>query len=117
MALGRFYLSIDSLGLPNPTQMSEAPGLVEEVNASEAGTDLVTVVRSSKPVFSFTWQVDSKLLDSLKEFGEQNQCTLVFRNKSYVGRFRVESDKLVERSYLTEGTDGLYEVTATFTTK
>jgi hypothetical protein len=46
MALGRFYLAIDSLGLPNPVSQTEEPGLLEEVNVSEAGTDLVTVIRT-----------------------------------------------------------------------
>jgi hypothetical protein len=117
MALGRFYLAIDSLGLPNPVSQTEEPGLLEEVNVSEAGTDLVTVIRTEKPVFTWVWNVESKLHDTLREIGHQNQVTLNYRGRDYVGRFRVESDKLVERSYLTDGTDGLYEMTCTFTTK
>lgn len=115
--LGKYYIALDSLGLPNPVKQSHDPGLLEEVNASEAGTDLVTVVRTSKAVFSWTWHVESKLHDTLIEFGEQRETTLLYRGKTYTGRFRVLSSELVEGSAMTEGTDGLYEISATFIEK
>lgn len=116
MALGKYFISIDSLGIPNPINMSIEPGTVEEVNQSEAGTDLVTVVRTSKPVFNFTWQADSKLLDLLLEFSATRTVTLGHRSQTYDGRFRVTGYELVEGSYRTEGTAGLYTVNATFIT-
>lgn len=116
MTLGKYFISMDSLGIPNPINMSIEPGTVEEVNQSEAGTDLVTVVRTTKPVFNFTWQADSKLLDLLLEYSVQRTTTLTYRNTSYSGRFRVTGYELVENSYRTEGTSGLYTVNATFTT-
>ena len=115
--LGR-YLKINGEDIPNPKEggFSIAPGFVENVNTSEAATDLVTVVRTAKPVFTMNFQLSSMWKAKLDAYSRLLSVTLTYNGQNYVGRLRAGSQGLVGNSAHTEGTDGLWNCAYTFTT-
>lgn len=117
MALGKF-LKINNVAIPNPKLggFSVTPTLIETVNQSEAGTDLVSVTRTSKPIFNMTFDLTSTWRDKLDAYSKLLSVTLTVDGVSYVGRFRAGSQTLVENSAHTDGTQGLWTCQYTFTT-
>lgn len=115
--LGNF-LKINNTVIPNPKLggFSVSPGFVETVAQSEAGTDLVQVTRTSKPVFNLTFDLSSDWKDKLDAYSKLLSVTLEVNGVSYLGRFRAGSQSLVGNSAHTEGTDGLWTCAYTFTT-
>lgn len=107
--LGRKYIQIDGEALPTPATFSDESELLEEENLSEAGTDLVMIIRENKAVFSFTVQVSSRWRDKIKAYTRQATCSLTFDGQTYHGRLRkAGAFELAERSNLTENTNGLW---------
>lgn len=117
MALGR-YLKINNVAIPNPKEggFSVTPTLIETVNQSEAGTDLVSVTRTSKPIFNMTFDLSSAWKTKLDNYSKLLSVTLSVDGVSYVGRFRAGSQQLVGNSAHTDGTQGLWTCQYTFTT-
>lgn len=115
--LGKF-LKINGETIPNPKEggFSISPGFVENVNTSEAATDLVTVVRTSKPVFNMNFQLSSTWKAKLDAYSKLLSVTLTYNGQNYTGRLRAGSQSLVGNSAHTENTDGLWNCAYTFTT-
>lgn len=111
--LGRDYLNFDGTSFPNPRTYKMLIEPIEQVNQSEAGTDLVSVTRLDKTTFQFTWHVSSTWMRLIKGLTQQTTCTLTFLEEQYTVRVRDFSADLVEDSACTEATDGLWRVTAT----
>ena len=114
--LGRF-LKINSETIPNPKPdgFNETSQTIEQVNQSEAGTDLVSVTRSSKLVLSMTFDLTSSWKGKLDAYSRLLSVTLNYNGVDYVGRFRSGGAQLVGNSAHTEGTDGLWTCSYTFT--
>lgn len=108
--LGKKYLTIGDLPIPNPIKMSISYKNIENVNTSEAGTDLVNVTRLEKRIFKLQLNSSSFWLDKYTELCKIKQTILTFRDEEIPVRARIISADLVEDSANTDNTDGLYEV-------
>lgn len=117
MSMGKF-LKINNTAIPNTKEggFTVTPNLIETVNQSEAGTDLVAVTRTSKPTFTMTFDLSSNWKTKLDAYAKLLSVTLEVDGVSYVGRFRAGSQQLVGNSAHTDGTQGLWTCQYTFTT-
>lgn len=103
------YLKFNGADFPNPNTPTMQSATIENVNQSEAGTDLVTVVRASKKTWNFSFNLSSKTRDILKSL-----CLLESVSMTYMGvtyntvRVRDFQEQLVENSEWAINTDGLY---------
>lgn len=113
--LGRNYISINGNQIPTPVgDLDISITDIENEKQSEAGTDLVSVTRLGKRVFSFTLQLTSNWKARIKNFAELPACELTFDGETISGRLRASSYKLIENSNLVENTSGLWIVSLTF---
>ena len=114
--LGKF-LKINNVVIPNPKidGFSESPQVIEQVNQSETGKDLVSVTRSSKLVLSMTFNVTSLWKEKLDGYARLLSVTLTYNGTDYVGRLRPNGNTLVGNSAHTSGTSGLWTCSYTFT--
>lgn len=115
--LGHGFLKINNTVIPNPKPdgFNESSQVIEQVNQSEAGTDLVSVTRTSKLVLNMTFDLSSRWKDTLDGFARLMSVTLNYRGVDYVGRFRPGNNALVGNSALTPNSDGLWTCSYTFT--
>ena len=51
------YLKFNGVDFPNPITPTKTSQTIENVSQSEAGTDLVVVVRASKKTWNFTFNL------------------------------------------------------------
>lgn len=115
--LGSTYLSINgtAVSIP-PKKFSIDEMAVENVKTSEAGTDLVITARLNKHKFSASWDgVDATFADTVKAWCELATVTLGFRNGTYTCRARGYKADLIRGAYAYAYSDGLYNVSVTFT--
>ncbi len=114
--LGRNYLTVNGVQLPHPVGFEDNSELIEEVNTSEAATDIVAIVRQNKAVFNFSFKVSSFWRAKLLYYTRQASVTLTFNGGTYTGRLRKAGAwGLAEGSELTENTDGLWDCPCVFT--
>ena len=109
------YLKINNTQIPNPVNFTEVPQVIETVNQSEAGTDLVAVTRAEKLVLNMTFNLSSFWLAKLKTYSRMLQVTLNYNGVDYIGRFRPANNTLQPGSEKTRNTDGLFACQFTFT--
>lgn len=113
--LGDGYLTFNSVAIPNPTNMSIQFDNLENVVESEAGTELAVVTRLQKRTFSCGCKCTSTWLSKFRTMCALSSGTLVYLNESIVCRARIEYVSLVNNSEYADRTDGLWEVTLSFT--
>lgn len=113
--LGREFLTINEIALPRTTGFDYELDSVETVNQSEAGTDLVVATRLDKHIFKADWTVTSFWLNKFENFCKLRLVTLTYKGVDYTCRARGFAPKLVENSENIENTDGLWEISLTFT--
>ena len=113
--LGKEFLKVDGVSLPTTSSFKYSFDEKETVNTSEAGTDIVSVIRLDKHIFEATWQLTSSWLDQFERFCKKKSVMLTYREKKYECRARGFSPELVEHSESIEGTDGLWKISITFT--
>ena len=115
--LGHGFLKINNEALPNPKidGFTETPQVIEQVNQSETGKDLVSVTRSSKLVLTMIFNVSSDWKSKLDAYARLLSVTLTYNGVNYTGRFRPGGNTLVGNSAHTDGTNGLWSCTYTFT--
>lgn len=89
---------------------------IENVMKTEAGTDMASVTRLNKHKFKFGWEgVPSTFLDTLEAYSQLATVTLGWRGNSYTVRVRDFSPKMVPRSEVYEGSDGLWNISLSAT--
>ena len=113
-----YYLKFNSVDFPNPKSVTMASKTLENVATSEAGTDLVTVVRSSKKTWTMSFNLTSGKRDTLKGLCAQESCSMTYMGTTYpTVRVRDYQEKLVENSewIASDRTEGLYEVSVKVT--
>lgn len=115
MALGRNYLTLNGVSLPNPDNWQIKYNHIESVKQSEAGDDLGIVTRLNKRTFSASFNSTSYGADKLKQICSLTTCTLVYRGESITVRPRLNVDKLQSGSEYLSNTDGLFVVSLTLT--
>lgn len=108
------YISINSTVLPNPTSFRMDEETIENVFQSEAGTDIVAVIRTGKRKASATFQVGSFWLEKLRSFSRSASQPVVIDGTSMTMRIRSFSADLLPNSENIEGTDGLWTVSMEF---
>lgn len=115
--LGRRFLKINNTYIPNPApgsfQISFDPD--EEIELSEAGTELGSVTRLNKRTFSGEWRVTSFWLKVFEDFCSVRTVTLRYQGQDYTVRARGFEPKLFSNSEYTEGSEGLWSLKLTFT--
>lgn len=107
-------IKIDDVSIPNPKDLSVTYQTLETVQQSEAGTDLITVLRTQKRSISFTARCNSKMFyDYIAPTGQlyfgSGLKEVVFPNDrtTVLARVRVKSAKMIEGS---EDSDRFYYV-------
>ena len=109
--LGKKYIKIDNVAIPNPTRFKVKRTNIESVLVSEAGTDMTDTTRLMKRVISCSFNCSSFFHDQLIDICLQESAIVKIGNESpFDARIRMNTDDLVENSELTEGTDGLWTV-------
>ncbi len=106
-----YYLKFNGTDFPNPTSVTMTSSTIENVNQSEAGTDLVTMVRASKKSWNMSFNLSSKFKDVLKALCLLETVTMNYMGASYTVRIRDFNEQLVQYSEWASNTDGLFVCT------
>ena len=102
------YLKFNNVEFPRPTSNSMSSKTIENVTQSEAGDDLVTMVRSSKKSWSFSFNLTSGKKDILEALCEDEYTMMYFCGRTYKVRVREFQQKLENGSEWLTRTDGLF---------
>lgn len=105
-----YYLKFNGVDFPNPNTPTMSSQAVENVSQSEAGTDLVVLVRASKKTWSFQFNLSSKMKDILKGLTLLESVSMTYMGTSYTVRIRDYQEQLVQYSEWAANTDGLFTV-------
>lgn len=114
MAIGN-YLEFNNTIFPNPVSVTMSSKTIENVSTSEAGSDLVVVVRPSKKAWSMSFNLTSGTKNILKALCLEESVTMKYMRTSYTVRVRDYQEKLVKDSEWIERTDGLFECSVKIT--
>ena len=110
-----YYLKFNNESFPNPETPTRSQKTIENVSQSEAGTDLVCVVRAAKNYWSFTFKLSSMKRDILKAICQQEQTSMTYMGTTYTVRVRDFKEKLVKDSEWVALSEGLYECSVNVT--
>lgn len=102
------YLKFNDVSFPNPITPTRSSKTIENVVQSEAGTDLVCVVRPSKNTWTFNFNLSPGKRDILKGLCEDESTQMFYMGSTYKVRVRDFSEKLVEGSEWLSSTNGLF---------
>lgn len=110
MALGRNYITLNGVSLPNPTAFSIKYQNIEQTGQTEDGHDVGTTTRLQKRVFNMSFNCTSRGEAVLREICDLTTCNMTYRGETIVVRPRIQNGKLVDGSEYLARTDGLYTV-------
>lgn len=102
------YLQFDSKQFPNPVKAQRQSKTLENVMTSEAGTDLVTIVRASKNYWSFSFNLTPYTKETLMGLCEAESTYMTYMGVEYKVRVRNYKEELVEGSEWSSAVDGLF---------
>ena len=112
-----FPIKINNTPIPVPIAWNETSEVVENVNTTEAGTDVIDVVRVDKLSVNASFNVSSAWLATFKGWGNSTSALSVniydAVSNAYVSRdmrIRNFNYSLVQNSDRTSGTVGLWEL-------
>lgn len=109
------YLTIDGKRF-TPSNFDYEIVAEEEVNKSEAGTELVNIIRLDKHVFRALWEgITADMVDELEEMCMRPTVIVTLRGKEYICRARGINPELLKKAYKYRYSDGLWRATVTFT--
>ena len=103
------YLKFNNEIFPNPLAPAMASKTIENVVQSEAGTDLVVVVRSSKKSWNFKFKLSPAKKAILQSLCEDESTSMTYLGSNYTVRVRDYQENLVEGSEWLSSTEGLFE--------
>jgi hypothetical protein len=109
------YLKFNNVYFPNPVKSDSSQMTVEQVKQSEAGTDLVILVRASKLKWNFTFNLTPATRNLLKEICKRESVTMNYMNTDYTVRVRDYKETLQAGSEWSQDVDGLWVCTVTVT--
>ena len=109
------YLLFDNEVFPNPKTPSRTSKTIENVSQSEAGTDLVVVVRPAKNSWSFSFNLSPAKRDILEGLTHDESTMMEYQGKTYRVRVRDFSENTVEGSEWLSSVDGLFECSVSVT--
>lgn len=117
-SLNDYPVQINSTDLPVPITWEETPNIVENSNTTEAGTDIVDIMRVDKLTVTASFDVSSAWLATFKGWANSTSKLTVKIYDSvtdgYVTRYmRIRNfvSNLVKNSDKNSGTKGLWNVT------
>ncbi len=105
-----YYLYFDGESFPNPNTPTMTSNAIENVSQSEAGTDLVVMVRPSKKSWNMSFNLSSHRKDILKALTLKESVTMVYMGSTYTVRIRDYQEQLVQFSEWAPNTNGLFTV-------
>lgn len=108
--LGKRYITIGDLPIPNPNEFSITYENIENVNISESGSDLVNVTKLQKRTWSLSINATSLWRARYLELTRRSQTTLTMNDETVAVRCRIDSERLVQNSELANNTDGLWVI-------
>lgn len=103
------YLKFNNEVFPNPITPTKSSKTLENVSQSEAGTDLVVVIRPSKKTWSFKFNLSPGKKAILESLCEDESTTMIYMGNTYTVRVRDYQEQLVEGSEWLNTVEGLYE--------
>ena len=113
-----FPIQINSTSIPVPISWNETAEIVENVNTTEAGTDVIDVLRVDKLSVNASFNVTSNWLMAFKGWANSTSALTVKiydpATNAYATRYmriRNFAYSLVENSDRTAGTYGLWNLT------
>lgn len=112
--LGNF-LKFNNVVFPNPKVHSRTSKTIENVSQSEAGTDLVMVVRPAKNSWNFSFNLSPAKRDILEGLTHDESTMMEYQGKTYRVRVRDFSENTVEGSEWLSSVDGLFECSVSVT--
>lgn len=117
-SLNSYPTTINSTAIPVPVSWNETAEVVENVNTTEAGTDVIDVLRVDKLTVNAAFDVSSAWLATFKGWANSTSALTVkiydAPTDAYVTRYmriRNFAANLAPYSDRTEGTKGLWNVT------
>lgn len=116
--LNDFPIQINSTNLPVPKTWNEIAEVMENVNTTEAGTDIVDIMRVDKLTVNASFDVSSSWLATFKGWANSTSKLTVkiydSVSNAYVTRYmriRNFNQNLFENSDKNSGTFGLWTIT------
>lgn len=116
--LNDFPIQINSTDLPVPKTWNEIAEVMENVNTTEAGTDIVDIMRVDKLTVNASFDVSSSWLATFKGWANSTSKLTVkiydSVSNAYVTRYmriRNFNQNLFENSDKNSGTVGLWTIT------
>ena len=116
--LNDFPIQINSTSLPVPKTWNEIAEVMENVNTTEAGTDIVDIMRVDKLTVNASFDVSSSWLATFKGWANSTSKLTVkiydSVSNAYVTRYmriRNFNQNLFENSDKNSGTVGLWTIT------
>lgn len=103
------YLKFNSETFPNPITPQKSSKTIENVFQSEAGTDLVCMVRASKKTWSFKFNLSSRKKTILEALTHDESTQMYYMGNTYTVRVRDYTEKLVQGSEYVSTSEGLFE--------
>lgn len=114
--LNTYPIMFGSTAIPNPTEYSQSSEVIEDVNETEAGTDIVIISRRDKLTVSLSFNVSSAWAKRFETFRDTEPISVKLYDaktgayKTRSMRIRNYKTSLVDDSWNTPNTNGLYEV-------
>ena len=109
------YLKFNNEVFPNPKTPSRTSKTIENVSQSEAGTDLVTVVRPAKNSWSFSFDLSPAKREILEGLTHDESTMMEYQGKTYRVRVRDFTENTVEGSEWLSSVNGLFECSVSVT--
>lgn len=102
------YLYFNNEQFPNPITPKKQSKTLENVSQSEAGTDLVCVIRPSKKTWNFKFDLTPAKKEILEALCEEESTSMTYMGSSYTVRVRDFSEELAEGSEWISSVNGLF---------
>lgn len=115
--LGKGYIKLNGVTIPNPTQLKISIVNSENIKQSETAEDIGTVTRLGKKTFQFTFQSTSRGRDKIVGYCMLPECILTYKGTAYNGRLRITSENMLAGSEFAPRTDGLWTLSVNFIEK
>lgn len=115
--LKNFPLKFNGTAIPFPNSYTIANSVIENVNESEAGTDVIQIKRMQKMTITLSFRLMDSYLAFFEGYAYSNQTITVSVydaiTKAYTTktmRMRDFNYKLVEKSELVNDINGMYDI-------
>lgn len=104
------YLKFNNVVFPKPIAPTMASKTLENVSTSEAGTDLVCIIRASKKSWNFKFNLTSSKKDIIKGLCSEESVSMYYMGTTYTVRLRDYNERFIDGSEYLDRTNGLFEV-------